>query len=73
MENLYEIIGKLLAAAFVALLAYLTPKVKEWLEARTVIVTTVEKRYTRHRQRKRQRKEFYIKSVSTKPRIFQWG
>ncbi len=35
MENLYEIIGKLLAAAFVALLAYLTPKVKKWLEART--------------------------------------
>ncbi len=35
MENLYEIIGKLLAAAFVALLAYLTPRVKEWLEART--------------------------------------
>lgn len=35
MENIYEIIGKLLAAIFVALLAYLTPKVKEWLEART--------------------------------------
>ena len=36
--NTYEIIeiaGKLLAAAFVALLAYLTPKVKEWLVART--------------------------------------
>lgn len=31
----YEVIGKLLAAAFFALLAYLTPKVKEWLEART--------------------------------------
>lgn len=35
MENIYEIIGKLLAAVFVALLAYLTPRVKEWLEART--------------------------------------
>ena len=35
MENLYEIIGKLLAAFVVGLLAYLTPKVKEWLEART--------------------------------------
>lgn len=35
MENIYETIGKLLAAAFFALLAYLTPKVKEWLEART--------------------------------------
>ena len=33
--NIYEIIGKLLAAFFVGLLAYLTPKVKEWLEART--------------------------------------
>ena len=31
----YEVIGKLLAAAFFALLAYLMPKVKEWLEART--------------------------------------
>ena len=35
MGNIYEIIGKLLAAAFFALLAYLTPRVKEWLEART--------------------------------------
>ena len=33
MENIYEIIGKLLAAVFVALLAYLTPKAKAWLEA----------------------------------------
>lgn len=33
MEHIYEIIGKLLAAAFVALLAYLTPKGKAWLEA----------------------------------------
>ena len=31
----YEVIGKLLAAACFVLLAYLTPKVKEWLEART--------------------------------------
>ena len=31
----YEVIGKLLAAAFFALLAYLMPKVKKWLEART--------------------------------------
>ena len=30
--NIYEIIGNLLAAAFVALLAYLTPKAKEWFE-----------------------------------------
>ena len=35
MTMIYEIIGKLLAAACFALLAYLTPKVKEWLEART--------------------------------------
>lgn len=35
MENIYEIIGKLLAALVVGLLAYLTPKVKEWLEAST--------------------------------------
>lgn len=33
MNNLYEIIGKLLAAFVVGLLAYLTPKVKAWLEA----------------------------------------
>lgn len=33
MENIYEIIGKLLAAAFVAMLAYLVPKAKTWLEA----------------------------------------
>ena len=33
--NLYEIVGNLLAAFVVGLLAYLTPKVKEWLEART--------------------------------------
>jgi len=33
MENIYEIIGKLLAAALVALLAYLTPKAKVWFEA----------------------------------------
>lgn len=35
MENLYEIIGKLLAAFVVGLLAYLTPKAKAWLEAHT--------------------------------------
>ena len=33
MGNIYEIIGKLLAAVFVALVAYLTPKAKAWLEA----------------------------------------
>lgn len=31
--NIIEIIGKLLAAAFLALLAYLTPKAKAWFEA----------------------------------------
>ena len=35
MENIYDIIGKLLAALAVGLLAYLTPKVKEWLSANT--------------------------------------
>lgn len=35
MGNLSEIIGNLLAAFVVGLLAYLTPKVKAWLEART--------------------------------------
>jgi len=35
MEHIFEIIGKLLAAFVVGLLAYFTPKVKEWLEART--------------------------------------
>lgn len=35
MNNLYEIIGNLLAAFVVGLLAYLTPKVKEWLNAKT--------------------------------------
>lgn len=33
MNDLYEIIGKLLAAFVVGLLAYLTPKAKAWLEA----------------------------------------
>ena len=33
MEHIYEIIGKLLAAAFLALVAYLTPRAKAWLEA----------------------------------------
>ncbi len=35
MGNLYEIIGNLLAALVLGLLAYLTPKVKNWLEAKT--------------------------------------
>lgn len=33
MNNLYEIIGNLLAAFAVGLLAYLTPKLKAWLVA----------------------------------------
>ena len=33
MEHIYEIIGKLLAAVLVGLLAYLTPKAKAWFEA----------------------------------------
>jgi len=32
MENICEIAGKLLAAFIVGLLAYLTPKVRAWLE-----------------------------------------
>lgn len=35
MTNIYEIIGNLLAAFVVGLLAYLTPRAKAWLEART--------------------------------------
>ena len=35
MNNIYEIIGKLLAAVLVGLLAYLTPKAKAWFEANT--------------------------------------
>ena len=35
MENLYEIIGNLLAAFVVGLLASLVPKARAWLEART--------------------------------------
>lgn len=31
--NIYDIIGKLLAAAFVALLSYLAPKANAWFEA----------------------------------------
>ena len=42
MEHIYEIIGKLLAATFVALLAYLTPRAKAWLEA-NVTRTTQER------------------------------
>ena len=34
MSNIYEIIGNLLAAFVVGLLAYLAPKAKAWLEAR---------------------------------------
>lgn len=33
--NLYETIGNLLAAFVVGMLAYLVPKVKSWLEAKT--------------------------------------
>ena len=35
MTLIYEIIGKLLAAFVVGMLAYLMPKVKAWLEAKT--------------------------------------
>ena len=35
MNEIYEIIGKLLAAVFVALAAYLAPRAKAWLEANT--------------------------------------
>ena len=33
MNDIYEIIGKLLAALLVGLLAYLTPRAKAWFEA----------------------------------------
>ncbi len=36
MNNLYEIIGNLLAAFAVGLLAYLTPKLKAWLIAQNI-------------------------------------
>lgn len=39
MMDLYDIIGKLLAALAVALLAYLTPKAKVWLAANTDAAT----------------------------------
>ena len=39
MENLYEITGSLLAAFVVGLLAYLTPKVKAWMQAHTDAAT----------------------------------
>ena len=39
MTNLYEIIGNLLAAFSVALLAYLAPKAKAWFLANTDAVT----------------------------------
>ena len=39
MTDLYEIIGNLLAAFVVGLLAYLTPKVKAWMQAHTDAAT----------------------------------
>lgn len=39
MANLYEIIGNLLAAVVVGLLAYLTPKAKAWFIAHTDAAT----------------------------------
>lgn len=39
-EQIWNIVGKLLAALVVALVAYLVPKVKAWLEARTDKDTT---------------------------------
>ena len=39
MNNLYEITGNLLAAFMVGLLAYLTPKVKAWMQAHTDAAT----------------------------------
>lgn len=39
MNDLYEIIGNLLAAFVVGLLAYLTPKIKAWLDAHTDATT----------------------------------
>lgn len=42
MSNIYEIIGNLLAAFVVGLLAYLAPKAKAWLEAR-IDKTTYDK------------------------------
>ncbi len=39
MTNLYEIIGNLLAAFAVGLLAYLVPKAKAWLQANTDAAT----------------------------------
>lgn len=38
--EIYEIIGKILAAFFVATVVYLAPKVKEWLESNTDKATT---------------------------------
>ena len=35
MEQIYEIIGSLLGALVVGLLAYLVPKARAWLEANT--------------------------------------
>ncbi|MCI9331307.1 MAG: hypothetical protein HFG05_03935 [Oscillibacter sp.] len=39
MNDLYEIIGNLLAAVVVGLLAYLTPKAKAWFTAHTDAAT----------------------------------
>ena len=39
MNNLYEIIGNLLAAFAVGLLAYLAPKARAWFEANTNAAT----------------------------------
>ena len=35
MEHIYEIIGKLLALAFLALLGWIAPKAREWFTANT--------------------------------------
>ena len=45
MENMYEIIGNLLAAFAVALLAYLTPKAKAWFIAHTNAATQGRGKY----------------------------
>lgn len=34
-NNMIEIIGKLIAAIFVGIVAYLTPKIKDWVEVHT--------------------------------------
>ncbi len=42
MDQVMEIIGRLLAAAFVGVVCWLAPKVKAWLEARTDEATTAK-------------------------------